>query len=288
MCPGMPEFLPSSSPGDAEPTDLVCVGTYRSPRQADEHGLVILAMGLPYWGEEGPEGYGVLVEAAQAPAVRMELSVYDEANAHWPPPPVTWPKPAVARPWLTPLLWAGVVLWAYQAQLEHWNQMIGWGALDARAVLTDDEWWRPATALFLHADLAHLAGNLVLGVFVFANVVAAVGVVRAWWDLAVTAYLANVLTVLVRRGSDTISYGASTAIFAGLGWLTGHAVRVSRRSGAGWRARTLWMPLAAGVALLGWLGGGGGDPGIDVVAHVAGFLTGLVGGALRSPRRRQS
>jgi rhomboid protease GluP len=47
-----------------------------------------------------------------------------------------------------------------------------------------------------------------------------------------------------------------------------------------------WGPLVAGVILLGWTGSGGGSEegagaeGVDLVAHVAGFVVGLLLGVI--------
>jgi membrane associated rhomboid family serine protease len=52
----------------------------------------------------------------------------------------------------------------------------------------------------------------------------------------------------------------------------------------GWARR--WGPLVAGVILLGWTGSGGGSEdgsgseNIDLFGHVAGFIVGIVFGAL--------
>jgi len=264
----------------SEPEDLVCVARYDSLREAGEHGLVVLAMGSSYWLEESPLGYGVLVEEGRADAVREEFDLFDQANANWPPPETKLVAGRVAIPWFTPLLWAAAVIWVFRVQLLHWNEFVTQGALDARALFVDGEWWRPFSALFLHADVGHLTGNVVIGVFVFANVVAAVGVLRAWSDLLLASVAANVATAAVHFGTGTRSLGASTAIFAGLGWLTGRAVRTALQKGARPRSRAVVVPLATGFVLLGWLGGGG-DLRTDVIAHAAGFAAGVLCGVWR-------
>jgi membrane associated rhomboid family serine protease len=101
----------------------------------------------------------------------------------------------------------------------------------------------------------------------------------------------NLLSALF-YGTDHRAVGASTALFGALGLLS--ALAVSRRvraignggtgsvGGHPWRA---WIPLGAGLALLGVLGAG---KRADLVAHLFGLLAGLSIGALLSlalPRR---
>src|SRR5690606_13492277 len=110
------------------------------------------------------------------------------------------------------------------------------------------------------------------------------GVNRAWRDIALASITANVITGLVHFGTGVSSLGASTMVFAGLGWLTGHAVRAARGSGAGVVSRATVVPLTAGLILLGWLGGGG-DWRTDVIAHGAGFACGFITGAFVCGRK---
>lgn len=70
------------------------------------------------------------------------------------------------------------------------------------------------------------------------------------------------------------SLGASTAIFAGLGLLTGRAIRIVVRADHPHRWRSVFVPLAAGLTMLGLYGAGGIH--IDVLAHVTGFGAGLL------------
>ena len=76
------------------------------------------------------------------------------------------------------------------------------------------------------------------------------------------------------------SIGASTAVFAALGLLAGHAaVRIARQTKARWRV--IIRPLASALVVLGLFGAGGQN--IDVIAHATGFGAGLLlGGAVLS------
>ena len=142
--------------------------------------------------------------------------------------------------------------------------------------------WRTVTALTLHADITHLASNLLFGsLFGFlAGRILGGGV--AWLTIVLAGVLGNFTNAIV-RGADHTSIGASTAVFAGLGVLVAHAIvprPTSRQT-----ARERYMPLIAGILMLAFLGTEGEQT--DVLAHVTGFFSGLIVGgfACRVPQR---
>ena len=139
------------------------------------------------------------------------------------------------------------------------------------------EWWRPFTALFLHADLGHLVGNLLSGL-VFATLVSRLtGPLLGWAMILACGTVGNIITSLLTYPEPFVSLGASTAVFAALGILSGLGVAETLRD----RARLPWVrvsaPFLAGLILLGWLGGGSGGN-TDVLGHMFGFGSGLVAG----------
>ena len=140
------------------------------------------------------------------------------------------------------------------------------------------------TALFLHADAAHVISNALSGLLVFAAVVSTLGRARGWLLLLVASLLGNVAVAAVNYPSSYSSIGASTGIFAGVGLLTGRAIRVAWRSTHPHRWRAMFAPFAAGATVLALYGAGGQR--VDVGAHFTGFLAGLVlgfaAGVLRS------
>jgi membrane associated rhomboid family serine protease len=119
--------------------------------------------------------------------------------------------------------------------------------------------------------------NAVSGFFVFSAVVSTMGRLRGWLLLALAAAAGNLAVAALNYPGPYRSIGASTAVFAGLGLLTGRAVRVLCGENGQLRWRALLVPLAAGVTLLGLFGAGGLRT--DVVAHATGFAAGLVLGA---------
>lgn len=270
--------MPPSEPAAAEPEppDLVEAGRYLTATAAFEHGLVVLALGAPYWLAPAEPGFRLLVDPAVAELAQEQLAYFDRESAGWPPPPP--PREAVRRrmDFATPLLWCELVIVAFWAQ-DVWPGVTDAGALDRAAVFDRHEWWRVFTALFLHADLGHLCANAVSGLFLFAAVLAAFGRSRGWLLLGAAATLGNAAAAVLRHAADYRSLGASTAVFAAVGLLTGRALRlVWQTSGRRWSA--LFPPLASGFAVLGLYGAG--DLNVDVLAHATGFGCGLALGLL--------
>jgi membrane associated rhomboid family serine protease len=127
------------------------------------------------------------------------------------------------------------------------------------------------TALTLHADAGHLSANLVFGVVFGLLAASALGGGVAWTGILLAGALGNTLNALV-QSPDHASIGASTAVFAALGIIVAHALRYWRVLGGGWLRR--WSPMVGGVLLLAYTGTGGERT--DVVAHLTGFIAGLL------------
>jgi membrane associated rhomboid family serine protease len=141
------------------------------------------------------------------------------------------------------------------------------GAVDGGA---RSEWWRAVTALTLHLDQEHLLGNVLFGAVAGIAASRLLGPGVAWAGILAAAALANYtemfLTPITHR-----AVGASTAVFAALGLLSGMAwrQRLSLRERLWYR----WAPLFAGICLLTLLGAGTAH--VDVLGHALGFLFGL-------------
>jgi membrane associated rhomboid family serine protease len=264
--------------GQRAPEVLSEAGTYSTQEEGFERGLVILSMGLAYWLVPSAGRYSLLVESEFADPVHEQIACFEREKVDWPPRAVVTQSLRWGRAMLTPLVWALVVLAVFDAQNAspgHWEAI---GALDSRAVFRDGKVWRAATALFLHWDLEHLISNLIAGVFVFTSVISVIGIARGWLLLLLASVAGNLAVAAVHYPGSYRSLGASTAIFAGVGLLTGRAVRGIIQAVGPRHWRPVFIPLASGAALLGWFGAGGGDT--DVAAHGAGFAAGLILGFL--------
>ena len=260
--------------------EWVQVGHYPSLEQAYDHGLVILAMGEACRVAETavPGEFDLQAEALPAGKISDELDAYGQEMAM----PVE--RPVAAGEWArhSPGLgfcavWVITLMAVFYWQGQD-STLVERAASSSVGLINRGEWWRPFTALFLHADLGHLVGNLASGI-VFATLVAKmIGPLLGWALILGCGTLGNILTSRLTYPEPFISLGASTAVFAALGILSGLGVAETLRD----HARLPWMrisaPFLAGLILLGWLGGGSGGGNTDVLGHVFGFGSGLVAG----------
>jgi membrane associated rhomboid family serine protease len=142
------------------------------------------------------------------------------------------------------------------------------------------EWWRVITALTLHADAGHAAGNALLGGLLLTLLARRLGAGVACWAMLLAGALGTLAAAeLMRR--HFISVGASTAVFGALAELAAlQAADPEER-------RRAWIPLGAGVALLAFLGS---SKRADLAGHLCGFAAGVLLGfaASRLPRLRNT
>lgn len=138
------------------------------------------------------------------------------------------------------------------------------GSADAAAILRG-ECWRAVTALTLHGDAGHVAGNAVLGGLLLALLARSIGPGLAS-ALVLLSGAAGTLAAAGLMRQDFVSIGASTAAFGALGSLAALA-RHRRRA---------WIPLGSGLALLAFLGT---SKRADLTGHLCGFVFGVLAGA---------
>jgi len=262
--------------------DLVEVGKYRTLEQAQEHGLVILAMREPCWvaPAEPPGEFSLHAEPQTAPNISQELLAYENEQETPLPAPTTGQDVFRFAPgWGVYSLWMSSLILTFLWQADHpW--FVERAASSSTAFVGQGEWWRPFTGLFLHADLGHLIGNLASGLLFGSLVARSIGPLRAWTLILVCGTLGNAITSALTYPEPFVSIGASTAVFGALGILTGLGFSSMLRI----RLRLPWAkitaPLFAGIILLGWLGGGTHGGNTDVLGHIFGFSSGLIAGLL--------
>jgi rhomboid protease GluP len=278
-----PDVPNEEAPALAEEAGLAHVGSYRSRTGIEEHGLVLLSIGLPYWVfniKEAEAPFQLYVRQAVGTHVERELERYDIESAAW--------QKAIAHDPLPSRNYRAGIHFAFAyiiVLLAGFRMQIGDTAFTDRflnnnhAFFDAHEWWRPLTALFLHADTGHLLSNLAMGVVFGLLCSKSMGAPLAWALILSGGVLGNILTGWSYLPKPHVALGASTAVFAAVGALTGHGAAETIRD----RSRvTLFckaLPLLGGLVLLGFYGFGP-DPRTDVVAHVWGFLSGAVLGLI--------
>ena len=234
-----------------------------------ENGLVLEAKSLPYELVELDGAWALAVPSAVEDASTEELARYaNERIARREEPSALLPFRGAAAGAIG--FTAVLLLIAYCAGIGLFGaDWFAAGALERNA-LGGFDGWRAMTALTLHVDQLHLLSNLLFGVGIGAIASSMFGPGVAWAGILTAGALGNYMEMLVAPLNHR-AVGASTAVFAALGLL----------SGFGWRRRlTLrerWLyrsaPLIAGVSLLTLLGVGTAH--VDVLGHLLGFLAGV-------------
>lgn len=260
------------------------VGYYSNPNVADESGLVVLSMGLSYWIRKEDENFVVYVEEETATQVAKEISEYEqdkkllarqleEARA----------LPEYSGDVVMPFLYIMLLLTGFWFQIRFHPWVVIHGSNSARHFVEELEWWRPLTALFLHADWLHLLKNAVSGLLFGCLVAGSLGPRRGWILILLTGVMGNTATALIRPIDSAPSIGASTAVFGALGILTAFGVTMAFRLRRFFHYSLVskLVPLVFGLTLLAMQGmGGGPDSNTDVLAHVNGFGAGSILGAI--------
>jgi membrane associated rhomboid family serine protease len=242
----------------------------RSKKRCMEFALVLEAVGIRCEVRPRDGKFALVVHARDADPAREQLRLY--RHEHGALPPRFDARLGVHDGLVCACLYGVTILLFDILQRNQAFSLDWWHAgMSHAGLIREGEWWRAVTALALHADTVHLAGNLVFGL-VFGFLAGAL----LGWGLALSGMLfagalGNALNAFVQAPGH-ISIGASTAVFATVGILAAYA----------WKRRRTeinrWVPLGGGVALLAFLGMDGERT--DIFAHIAGFGSGCLFGVV--------
>lgn len=247
---------------------------------ARQWSLVLYSRRVPHRVRQGYPGLRLLVPPSRELEALAELEAFLREN---PPEPPTLPdfragREAVWRE-LPGVLWSLGALTVFLTMTGAENTLgvfmkdfhrLGGGDT---ALMARGEWWRALTALTLHADVAHLVGNVCLGGTFLVLLARQAGLGSAWFLTLAGGVLANAVKVPL-QGEGFRFLGASTAVFAALGALAGiRLVRLGRD--LSWKRA---LPFAAGLMILAFLGVGDEEQSrrIDLAGHFMGFGAGFV------------
>lgn len=174
----------------------------------------------------------------------------------------------------------GAVLWFVGLLFAHWMTAVARPWLMDRGIIQSDavaqgEWWRLFTAVWLHADVGHLATNITTGLVFLGFAMARYGA----WTALLFSFLAGVLGNVAGfelHSRPNWALGSSGWVMGALGLVAAQSVglwRESQRAG-----RYILGGVAAGGFLFLLVGT---NPASDLVAHTVGFVVGcLFGGGL--------
>jgi membrane associated rhomboid family serine protease len=233
--------------------------------------LVLVSQGIETTidvAEDGG-GWGLLVAGQDyGPAIRA-IRQYHIENRGWP-----WQQ-QVFRPGF--LFDWGALAWVLLTGMFFWlntsTDLKTAGTMDGAAV-AHGQWWRLFTAIWLHADLAHLATNASIGLILLGLTMGrygtGVGLLAAYLAGAGGNLVAGVLSLQTHR-----SLGASGMVMGSLGLLAVQSLSLWRQTPHA--TKFILSGLCGGVMLFALLAL---TPGTDVMAHLGGFVSGLLLGAL--------
>ena len=252
--------------------------------QANTCGLVLSSSGIAYRVIKGETGWKIWVEEENSTVALDSIKQYFRENADSDHPALVDAGASGYQKTFSGI-WAAAVLvlchLIFLTSQNHQELIRAYGA--SADLILKGEFFRTITALMLHADAVHLIGNVV-GIAIFGT---AVGSIMGWgvgWLMILSAGIIGNFANAILIQSGHISIGASTAIFGAIGILSAHQFVKKIRLAVGGRIKA-WLPLAGGLALLGFLGAGKHT---DITAHLFGFLAGSILGlvyALRFNRK---
>ncbi|MDX1480041.1 MAG: rhomboid family intramembrane serine protease [Woeseiaceae bacterium] len=243
------------------------------PAACSDRALVLTSLDIPHEVLRSETGWQLVVPGEFAERAQFELWQYDQENR-----PQRRQKPLV-----TPrqhdgvsgvLVYVGLIgLFAWLAgEAAFGRDWLAAGRMDGRE-FRDGEIWRTFTALTLHLDVKHLIGNMGFGSLFGFFAGRLLGSGAAWCTIVVAAAVANGLNAMLLDVAHR-SIGASTAVFAALGLVSGYVWRGRLMSQERWPYRL--GPIVGGIALLAYTGTGGENT--DIGAHLMGFVCGLAAG----------
>ncbi|WP_245678533.1 rhomboid family intramembrane serine protease [Chondromyces crocatus] len=256
---------------------LTALGPVYGERKAREWALVLQSSEIWHLVQHTRAGWVLLVRDEDYVRASGSIDRYEAENRDWPPRPQR-ERPRHPQSAVAVVMFAALALFfSVTGPVMGGSQWFRRGSAVADLVLHAEP-WRAVTALTLHADTAHMLGNVISGTIFGSAVQRRLGPGGAALAVVASGTLGNFANALWHRGvlgQGHASIGASTAVFGAIGLLAGTQLLLDRAQAAGSK-RTIWQiaaPAVGGLALLGALGA---SPRADLGAHLFGLLMGGV------------
>jgi len=246
-----------------------------SEDEANTYRLVLSSTGISCHSKRGEHGWDISVKDMDYENAINAIEKYFEENQDFQSTDESFYdeyQRTYTGIWVSIILLACHVAFAMSDKSEFFIRTYGSSAFH----ILHGELYRSATALMLHANALHIMSNIA-GIIIFGTAVCLImGWGVGWFMILMTGITGNLVNALLFR-PDQISVGASTAIFGALGILSAYQfIRKFRQPGQKIKA---FLPLSCGLALLGILGSGENS---DLMAHLFGFLGGIILGSFYS------
>lgn len=256
---------------------LTAIGPVMPERKIREWALVLQSGELWHAVRYTPAGWVVLVRDEDYSAAASSIDRYEAENRDW-PPRRTRERPRHPPSTVAAVAFAALALFFFlvTGPASNGGRWFERGASVAHLVVSTEP-WRAITALTLHADSAHVLGNVISGTVFASAVQRRLGAGGGALAVVASGTLGNLANALWHQsfGNHHASIGASTAVFGAIGLLAATQVVLDRshKDGEPRNLIQLAAPLVGGLALLGALGA---SPRADLGAHLFGFLSGTV------------
>ncbi len=246
----------------------------RTERQAMDWSLVLVSQGIEATIERDPEAdlWRLVINAPDYPRALQAIRLYRAENRH--------------QIWRQQLPWTGLVfdwrsilplafiVFLYAMEVTGRGELRAAGMMDNQAVHAG-QWWRLFTAVTLHGDLAHLTANVTTGLLLLGLAMGALGPGAGLLASFLAGAGGNLAGLLIYPETHR-GLGASGMVMGALGLLAAQWLALLRH---GLTPRQLVIRGVMSGALLLVLLGFSPERNVDVLAHVAGFVTGLLLGA---------
>lgn len=251
-----------------------------SERQALDWSLVLASQSIEVGlvQAEGSDRWLLMVAPADYAKAREAIQLFRLENRRW-----AWrqrvPGSELIFHWGA-LVWVLILAWIHALSA----RLADVGAFST-AAFRAGEWWRVFTAVWLHADIAHLAANGIMGALLLGLAMARYGAGLALFLSFLSGAAGNLLGAWVRLenwlpgafrpGQDYYGVGASGMVMGAVGLLAAQSFSWWRMSRHATRA-----------ILLGFMGGTflfltlGSNPSSDLLAHAGGFVAGTLLGII--------
>jgi rhomboid protease GluP len=280
---GHAETTPAPSASERADTDagserLGPIGPIQQPRVLRDWTLVLRSMQIPFGLREQPTGWFILVAEDEHARAVEAIRLYEAENRNWPPRALRERLPH-ARTLAAPIVMLALVLFFGVTGPSSGNSSWFQRGTASSELIWHGQVWRAVTGLTLHADVLHVVGNALSGSIFLSAVNRRLGDGRGPLLALVAGTLGNLMNAAWYR-VDHLSIGASTMVFATVGLLSATQLAIERHETSDqpkprWSTRV--APIVGGLALLGMLGA---SPHSDLLAHLFGFIAGVLVGVL--------
>ena len=179
-------------------------------------------------------------------------------------------------PWVTIVLIAiNVIAYfvlAFNGNTESAEYMLSKGAAYGPAIYEHHEYWRLITCMFMHFGLMHLASNMIYLGIIGTTIEKGIGHAKFILLYMLSGFAASVISSAVYyfAGDYNVSAGASGAIYG----LIGVVVYLTFKNRGRMSRGNMWFRVT--TVLLFIFVSNFLDTSVDAVAHIAGFIFGLI------------